>query len=197
VRSTASHGAPQADPGTGGRAAAQCGMRGGAEHYLAGAGRGEQAGRRFGRRRRRSRRVVSSGAAKQSAPTAARPPQPESDRAVARASTRGFSHVAPGDRRRAARPRTTRNHTRLHPPDRRGPRKKPSICRPSPRSGPEAARRVLMHLWPHLGCTPATRCRGPRTPGFVPRSESPGSPPRNARSRRMSAALSGPSIPDV
>ena len=78
-------------------------------------------GRQLGRRE-------ASGADRGPAATA------ESDLAVARASTRGFSHVAPGDRRRAAghaRLETTRVYTR------RPPRTaaKPSICCPLTSSG--------------------------------------------------------------
>ena len=80
-------------------------------------------------------RVVSSGAAKQAAPTAARPPQPESDpgrsRAHPRADSRMSRLVIAAELLGHARLETTRVYTR------RPPRTaaKPSICCPLTSSG--------------------------------------------------------------
>ena len=147
MRSTASHGAPQADPGTGGRAAAQCGVRGGAEHDLAGAGRGEQAGRRFGRRRRRSRPGSSARAprSKRRRPRPGRHSQKAIGRSRAhpRADSRMSRLVIAAELLGHARLETTRVYTA---PDRRGPQqsRRPAARRRA--AALRAARRVLMHL---------------------------------------------------
>ena len=138
MRSTASHGAPQADPGTGGRAAAQCGVRGGAEHDLASAGRGEQAGRRFGRRRRRSRPGSPARAprSKRRRPRPGRHSQKAIGRSRAhpRADSRMSRLVIAAELLGHARLETTRVYTRARPPRTAA---KPSISCPSTSSGPQ------------------------------------------------------------